>query len=73
MWEKDESGSEDENETAKPQKGKSQKGTKRNDDTFVRPDRYLMDTFLVRREASLLLLAMKAFRKRVIVFFNEKR
>lgn len=32
-----------------------------------------MDSFLVRREASLLLLAMKAFRKRVIVFFNEKR
>lgn len=53
----------------------SKKGFKKSYDrgAYVKPDRYLMDSFLVRREASLLLLAMKAFRKRVIVFFNEKR
>jgi ATP-dependent RNA helicase DDX27 len=32
-----------------------------------------MDPFLVRRESTLILLALKSFRKRVIVFFNEKR
>ena len=37
------------------------------------PDKYQMDPFLVRREATLLLLALKAFNKRVIVFFNEKK
>lgn len=36
-------------------------------------DRYQMDPFLVRREASLILLAKKAFNKRTIVFFNEKK
>jgi hypothetical protein len=32
-----------------------------------------MDPFLVRREASLIMLAKKAFNKRTIVFFNEKK
>lgn len=36
-------------------------------------DRYRMDPLLVRREATLLVLALKGFRKRVIVFVNEKK
>ena len=32
-----------------------------------------MDPFLVRREATLILLAKKGFNKRTIVFFNEKK
>lgn len=36
-------------------------------------DRYQMDPFLVRREATLILLATRAFHKRTIVFFNEKK
>jgi hypothetical protein len=37
------------------------------------PDNYIMDSFLVRREAVLLCLVRKTFTKRVIVFFNEKK
>ena len=36
-------------------------------------DKYKINPFLIRRESTLLLLAMKAFKKRVIVFFNEKK
>ena len=36
-------------------------------------DHYRMDPFLVRREATLLLLLLKSFGKRVIVFCNEKK
>ena len=36
-------------------------------------DRYRMDPALVRREATLLILCLKAFKKRVIIFFNEKK
>lgn len=36
-------------------------------------DRYRMDPLLVRRESTLLLLCLKAFKKRVIIFFNEKK
>lgn len=36
-------------------------------------DRYQMDPFLVRREATLILLATRAFHKRTIIFFNEKK
>ena len=36
-------------------------------------DRYQIDPFLVRREASLILLAKKGFNKRTIIFFNEKK
>ena len=32
-----------------------------------------MDPLLVRREATLLILALKGFQKRVIVFVNEKK
>ena len=32
-----------------------------------------MDPLLVRRESTLLLLCLKAFKKRVIIFFNEKK
>jgi len=32
-----------------------------------------MDPLLVRRESTLLVLCLKAFRKRVIVFVNEKK
>ena len=32
-----------------------------------------MDPLLIRRESTLLLLCLKAFKKRVIVFFNEKK
>lgn len=39
----------------------------------VEEDRYQMDPFLVRREATLILLARKAFNRRTIVFFNEKK
>ena len=43
----------------------------RNDDKVV--DNYVSDTFLVRREATLLTLVRRGFHKRVIVFFNEKK
>jgi len=36
-------------------------------------DHYRIDPFLVRREATLLLLALKSFGQRVIVFCNEKK
>lgn len=36
-------------------------------------DNYRCDTFLVRREATLLTLVKRGFHKRVIVFFNEKK
>jgi len=36
-------------------------------------DNYVSDTFLVRREATLLTLVRRGFHKRVIVFFNEKK
>ena len=36
-------------------------------------DRYRMDPLLVRRESTLLILCLKSFRKRVIVFVNEKK
>jgi len=36
-------------------------------------DRYRIDPLLVRREASLIVLCLKAFRKRCIVFVNEKK
>lgn len=36
-------------------------------------DPYVSDTFLVRREATLLTLVRRGFHKRVIVFFNEKK
>jgi hypothetical protein len=37
------------------------------------PDNYIMDNFLIRREAVLLCLVRKTFTRRVIVFFNEKK
>lgn len=36
-------------------------------------DKYTIDPFLVRREATLLTLVKRGFRERVIVFFNEKK
>ena len=36
-------------------------------------DNYTVDAFQVRREATLLCLVKRAFQKRVIVFFNEKK
>ena len=42
-----------------------------NDEKVV--DNYVSDTFLVRREATLLTLVRRGFHKRVIVFFNEKK
>lgn len=36
-------------------------------------DKYTVDSFHVRREATLLALVKRAFHKRVIVFFNEKK
>ena len=39
----------------------------------VEEDRYQMDPFLVRREATLILLARRAFNRRTIIFFNEKK
>lgn len=39
----------------------------------VNVDKYQMDPFLVRREATLLCLVRRGFHKRVIVFFNEKK
>lgn len=39
----------------------------------VNIDKYQMDPFLVRREATLLCLVRRGFHQRVIVFFNEKK
>lgn len=36
-------------------------------------DKYTIDPFLVRREATLLTLVRRAFHQRVIIFFNEKK
>lgn len=36
-------------------------------------DKYTVDSFIVRREATLLTLVKRAFHNRVIVFFNEKK
>ena len=36
-------------------------------------DKYTIDPFLVRREATLLTLVKRGFHKRVIIFFNEKK
>ena len=36
-------------------------------------DKYTIDPFLVRREATLLTLVKRGFRERCIVFFNEKK
>ena len=36
-------------------------------------DKYTVDAFHVRREATLLALVKRAFHQRVIVFFNEKK
>ena len=36
-------------------------------------DRYRMDPLLVRRESALILLCLKQFKQRVIIFFNEKK
>lgn len=36
-------------------------------------DKYTIDSFLVRREATLLTLVKRGFHKRVIIFFNEKK
>ena len=36
-------------------------------------DKYTIDPFLVRREATLLTLVKRAFHQRVIIFFNEKK
>jgi ATP-dependent RNA helicase DDX27 len=39
----------------------------------VNIDKYQIDPFLVRREATLLCLVRRGFHQRVIVFFNEKK
>lgn len=78
MWEKEEA----ESSEAKAANGKpseqvesQKKGKKKEEEEepveYV--DRYRMDPLLVRRESTLLLLCLKAFKKRVIVFFNEKK
>ena len=80
MWEK-EDGDEPVNAQGKQKKEKSGTGlvTKTVEEMMDEfgdkkyEDRYRMDPLLVRREATLILLCLKAFRKRVIVFVNEKK
>lgn len=70
MWEKN-SDSEDEAAEIAVKKEKVKKEEIQDFTNFE--DRYRMDPLLVRRESTLLLLCLKSFKKRVIVFVNEKR
>jgi hypothetical protein len=65
------SSSEEEESSSEDEKDKD----KKKDEPVLHeiPDNYIMDSFLVRREAVLLCLVRKTFTKRVIVFFNEKK
>lgn len=71
----DEIESGDDYEFVKPEEEKPSKkpAAEKADEIEEVVDRYQMDPFLVRREATLILLAKKGFNKRTIVFFNEKK
>lgn len=71
----DEMESGDDYEFVKPEDDKPTKkpAAEKADEVEEIVDRYQMDPFLVRREATLILLAKKGFNKRTIVFFNEKK
>ena len=47
--------------------------TGEDEDEVEEEDHYRMDPFLVRRESTLLLLVLRSFRERVIIFCNEKK
>lgn len=75
---------EQDNEDAKSEEGEDEMGeigeeemSEASDSEEVVPvddfDKYTIDPFLVRREATLLTLVKRGFRERVIVFFNEKK
>ncbi len=79
MWEKEDGSDDGEAEVVKKGK-KDKKGGSGGFDAELADladkqfsDRYRMDPLLVRREATLMLLCLKSFRKRVIVFVNEKK
>ena len=57
----------DDSDKKKKKSNKKKKGKKSGEIREVKPDAYL-----IRREATLLQLCLKSFKKRVIVFFNEK-
>ena len=67
-FEKEDGEAADEGKQVKKDKKKKEEEVEQ---VFV--DRYRMDPALVRRESTLLLLCLKAFKKRVIIFFNEKK
>ena len=61
-------------EQAQPVKSKGkQKDQLSEEGDAEEEDHYRMDPFLVRRESTLLLLVLKSFRERVIIFCNEKK
>lgn len=67
-------GDEDAYEFVKPEQQLQEEVVeKEEEEEKVIEDRYQIDPFLVRREASLILLAKKGFNKRTIIFFNEKK
>lgn len=57
----------DDSDNKKKKSNKKKKGIKSGEIREIKPDAYL-----IRREATLLQLCLKSFKKRVIVFFNEK-
>ena len=63
----------EEEDQAMSKTGKKGKAAKPVEEERVFEDRYRMDPLLVRRESTLLLLCLKSFKKRVIIFFNEKK
>lgn len=64
---------EGEDRPAKPTKSKQQEAKDEPSEDEEVVDHYRIDPFLVRREATLLLLALKSFGQRVIIFCNEKK
>jgi len=50
----------------------SEEESEEEEDINAKEDRYQMDPFVCRREATLLCLVKKTFKERCIVFFNEK-
>lgn len=74
MFEKDSDDADEAAETAGKKMAKKEAVKKEEIQDFTNfEDRYRMDPLLVRRESTLLLLCLKSFKKRVIVFVNEKR
>lgn len=58
---------------AQPTKSKQQEAKDEPSEDEEVVDHYRIDPFLVRREATLLLLALKSFGQRAIIFCNEKK